>query len=257
MGIWLVAGGNSRWAWRAALVLFSLFAAVSLIKALSGEATCGCFGRVEVNPWWTFGIDATAIAMLVRWRPARGTQYPQQPAHRRARTMTPGILLVGIPLGLVMASYRPAMISSDGTVVGGNGEIVFLDPEKWLHQEFPLTSYITADEKLKTGFWLVLFYRKGCPACAEAVAAYEALAREWVEAPSHPRVALIECPPFLQASAIAAHSDGWITGRLRDAYDWHVTTPVALLLDEGVVKAVLSDARDTRMLRTIWDVKRR
>lgn len=56
-GLWLLAGLLPRLSWLAALGCLALFACVSLFKALSGELTCGCFGRVEVNPWHTFALD--------------------------------------------------------------------------------------------------------------------------------------------------------------------------------------------------------
>jgi hypothetical protein len=49
-GLWLLANLASRWTHRGALACFAVFTAVSLYKALSGDASCGCFGRVEVNP---------------------------------------------------------------------------------------------------------------------------------------------------------------------------------------------------------------
>jgi hypothetical protein len=64
-GLWLLSGIYPRRTWQAALVCFSAFACVSLYKALSGEASCGCFGRVPVNPWYTVVLDVTAVAALL------------------------------------------------------------------------------------------------------------------------------------------------------------------------------------------------
>lgn len=51
---------------KATIGLFVLFAGVSLYKAISGEASCGCFGKAEVNPWWTVSLD-TLITLLLLW----------------------------------------------------------------------------------------------------------------------------------------------------------------------------------------------
>ena len=56
-GLWLLANIWPKPTWAAALACFSLFTCVSLYKALSGYASCGCFGRVPVNPWYTATLD--------------------------------------------------------------------------------------------------------------------------------------------------------------------------------------------------------
>ena len=67
--LWLVFGPWPRQTWAAALGLFALFTCVSLYKALAGHASCGCFGRVPVNPWLTSALDLTLVLSLLRWRP--------------------------------------------------------------------------------------------------------------------------------------------------------------------------------------------
>jgi len=49
-GMWLLTGRAAQLAWRIATVCFAVFACVSAHKAIGGEASCGCFGRLEVNP---------------------------------------------------------------------------------------------------------------------------------------------------------------------------------------------------------------
>ena len=68
-GLWLMAGLWPKWTWRATLLCFGGFACVALYKALSGEASCGCFGKVPVNPWYTLIVDLCTVAALLVWRP--------------------------------------------------------------------------------------------------------------------------------------------------------------------------------------------
>lgn len=68
-GLWLLTGLYRRLTWRVAILCFSAFACVSLYKAVSGEATCGCFGRVAVSPWYTLILDAVAVLALCCWPP--------------------------------------------------------------------------------------------------------------------------------------------------------------------------------------------
>ncbi len=50
-GIWLIFGLLPRLTWLAMVGCFSIFAGVSMFKAISGETNCGCFGAAKVNPW--------------------------------------------------------------------------------------------------------------------------------------------------------------------------------------------------------------
>jgi len=102
-GLWLIAGLCPRQTWFAALACFALFACVSLYKALSGESTCGCFGKVPVNPWHTLGLDCAALAALAGWRPSHnGSTVAPRSSHlaRKALTLLTIWLCVGAPVGL-------------------------------------------------------------------------------------------------------------------------------------------------------------
>ena len=75
-GLWLLSGIRPTWSWIVAVSCFAIFGSVSFTKAVLGEANCGCFGKMHVNPWITFCFSATVLAVLLRWRPAtphRGT----------------------------------------------------------------------------------------------------------------------------------------------------------------------------------------
>jgi hypothetical protein len=74
VAFWLLAGIWPMSAWRSAIALFGVFGAVSLSKALAGEASCGCFGRVTVSPWLTTALNVGAVFALVGW----GAPPPQE-----------------------------------------------------------------------------------------------------------------------------------------------------------------------------------
>jgi hypothetical protein len=74
LGLWLLTGlypGAARWV---ALTFFTTLAGVSLYLGLSGESSCGCLGRLKVNPWLTFAADLTAVVALAWWRVPRGSE---------------------------------------------------------------------------------------------------------------------------------------------------------------------------------------
>ncbi|MBI3462294.1 MAG: hypothetical protein HY000_04430 [Planctomycetes bacterium] len=71
LGVWLVSGYAARASWRAVLAFFSLLAGLSLYLGLSGAPSCGCFGRLSINPWYVFVLDVVAVVTLWRWRPSK------------------------------------------------------------------------------------------------------------------------------------------------------------------------------------------
>jgi len=92
-GLWLVANVWPKRTWAAALGCFGLFACVSLYRALLGYSSCGCFGRISVNPWYTVGLDCAALAALLRFRP-REAVLPDLPRRLRQRTILIAVGLV-------------------------------------------------------------------------------------------------------------------------------------------------------------------
>ena len=69
---WLLSGFRPAWCRGVSLVSFAGFCCYSLYLALSGTASCGCFGQVRVNPSLTFTLDAGLLVLLWRWRPSLG-----------------------------------------------------------------------------------------------------------------------------------------------------------------------------------------
>lgn len=207
-----------------ALVLFSGFALYSMYLATSGAATCGCFGNLEVHPWWTFAIDAAVVAGLAA-SIAFGTNDAPTAARPRqafALAMLCGVALGGTVFSVALGTTRSSsLIADDGLVV--------LEPEAWIGQRLPIAEFIDAD--LSQGTWTVLLHRRDCPDCQEAAPQYEGLA-------ASQNVALVEVPPFgheVINSGPAVHT------RLREERDWFVQTPVEIRLDSGVVVGASTD----------------
>lgn len=244
-GLWLLANLMPRATWTAAVGCFAAFTCVSLYKALSGEASCGCFGRLPVNPWITSGLDLAILASLLKWRP-RGLSPSHIPTFSRFAVIAVCWLAVGLPAGYAMGSYTDTTLSNAGQIIG-NGKVVVLEPEKWIGKRFPLFSFIeddpnyppptghTLQEQLTEGEWKIVLFRHDCQDCLAVIPEYENMARCSATNPNAPRVAFIEVPPYGDADALQLSPDRpyVFVGRLKDQFEWFVRTPVEISLLSG------------------------
>jgi hypothetical protein len=240
LGLWLPANCFARATWVVALACFGLFTCVSLYKALSGYASCGCFGAVQVNPWHMTGLDAAIVVSLLHWRPR---QVPSpfgkgadgegwnglfaRPIHVLAVW-----LLLGLPAAYAMGSYTDTTLSDVGEIIG-DGRIVVLEPEKWIGKRFPLLSYIDIGDTLKDGEWLVLLYRYDCPKCRTAIQDLPRTIRTF----GVRQIALVEMPPYGDVQEVPEIDVfSLLTGRLNDSKRWFVQAPVTIVLHNGFVE---------------------
>jgi spore coat protein U-like protein len=123
LGLWLLSGLAQRWARYAALAFFGILAAASLMMALEGRSHCGCFGRVEVNPWWTFGLDVAAVALLASFQPAWSADLTI-PQSRLLRMAAISVLWVG----LLLAGFFVAVASPSDWLAQWRGQTVTVEP---------------------------------------------------------------------------------------------------------------------------------
>lgn len=230
-GLWLLANILPKPTWTAALCCFGLFTCISLYKALSGYATCGCFGRVQVNPWYTSTFDLAIVLSLLRWRPCG--EFSLSPVRLPPFALVVSLwLFLGLPAGIAMGSYSDTTLSDVGDIIG-NGKIVVLEPEKWVGKRFPLLDYIDIGDKLKDGEWLVLLYHHDCPKCQEAI---RKLQKGIGQAADTQRVALIEMPPYdSNMGTSLAEEPAIFRGQLSNARKWSASTPETMTLNHGQI----------------------
>jgi hypothetical protein len=141
-GAWLCCGLLQRQTRKVAIALFLVYLAVSFYYAISGKASCGCFGDVPLHPWLTAAMDAVVVFALVRWQPHVACERGQN--HRLGRliviSVSSGILLVMVALTATLFPVKQARIDEDGAI-NGQG-VVLLEPQMWVGKRLPLLPYV-------------------------------------------------------------------------------------------------------------------
>lgn len=229
LGLWLLSGLWKRLAWWVSLLCFGLFCGVTLYKALTGAASCGCFGQIQLNPWITLAaIDVPAVLLLLFFR---GETSPSQP---NPRTMTPRGYLVCMNLLLVatVGVTTAGLILHEPARVTAAFEV--LEPETWIDETLPIMAQVDCTDSLQQGRWLIMLFHHDCPDCAEAKPAFEALAENFVGNEDTLQLALIEIPPY--GVEAGPHDSACLIGRMDESKKWMVVTPSVLLLADGVVR---------------------
>ena len=241
LAIWLFSGRHPIWAWRTTLGSFMLFAGVSLAKVVAGDTSCGCFGDLDVNPWYSLMLDVLVIASMIRWRP---------------RASRPGVVLItkgGI--GKLTAGLMIVQLSIFATALsrGENDSAVLVADRVRIDQPLSVLGNIDIRLHLQSGQWLVLFYKNHCSACTDACTKFETLAVKLGRREGRPRVSLIECPPYAPATNTYSGRHACYRGRLDSSQKWQLPAPFAVLIEGGIVRSLFREPRDTALLESIWD----
>ncbi len=235
LGLLLVSGLWPRAAWWGALLCFALFAVLTARKAWAGEASCGCFGTVPVDPWYTLVLDVGALTALAMFRPDPRQFGPAPDWRRRSAGMAAVALAIGLPAGLVSGLYEPARLAEDGHVAG-SGRAVLLEPETWIGRRCPLLKHVDVGAKLARGRWTVVLYHHDCPRCRERAPRFATGAQERAKRLGIAKTAMLELPPYASPDeSLLPPETKCLLGRVSDDRDWFVETPTVLVLTDGAV----------------------
>ena len=160
LAAWLLSGLAAACSRRVAMGLFGLFALVTLGKGLAGASSCGCFGRFEINPWWTLLLDVGVFTGLWIFPPtgdaATRPCLAGRPGHGKMpwasrAGVTVLCLLVAVAMTGRMIHSRASALDSEGVVAGPDG-LVILEPEKWLGRPLPIASSIDIGKRFRHCF---------------------------------------------------------------------------------------------------------
>jgi hypothetical protein len=229
LGLWLLSGLWKRLAWLVSLLCFGLFCGVTLVKALTGAASCGCFGQIHLNPWITLAaIDVPAVLLLLFF-PVKTSPRPlkAQVVSQRGYGVCMGLLLAA-SVGVTSASlilHKPARVTAAFEV---------LEPETWTGKTLPIMARIDCAEQIQQDRWLIMLFHHDCPDCAEALPVFGEIADNFLGNEDTLQLALIEVPPY--GVETGSHDSACLLGRMDESKKWMVVTPSVLLLADGVVR---------------------
>lgn len=265
-GTWLIFGLLPEWTWLATIACFMVFTSVSLFKALSGEASCGCFGAVTIHPWITATADIGVIGLLMFFHPKdiwvyRNNLLLDFYAVFRKRIFAMMVLVwffLTIPVTYMMLSAKTLDASELGEVFSGvyGSNTITLKPEQWLHQDFSLSQYTNIKNHLDQGIWLVLLHTHTCSSCQESVRLYRELAVEFAPHKTAPKIAMIELPPYESQQTAENPDDPVLYGKLDKSRQWKIRSPALLLIDNHNVQNVFDNPLETDLIRSIWGNKK-
>jgi hypothetical protein len=232
LGVLLICGVLGREVWISAVGLFLVFWVFALYRAIAGYETCGCFGQVEINPWWMVFLDSAVLAILLRYRSAY-LKWPDGNERKASSILGAGAFGVGqaVTAVLLLAFAMPTAYRAAATVFGER-PLVFLQPADWVDQQFPLSDHLSPKFDFSDGEWIVLLYHHDCSACVDILPDYELLARRITENRRAPNVLIVEVPPLGEAIAPLGHA---FRAQLSRDRQWIVQTPVEIRIDNGIV----------------------
>lgn len=238
-GGWLLVSRGGRRTWVLTTVLWSVFFLTAVYEALSGADSCGCFGRVRIDPWYTAAFDAIVLVFLPFCRPDPPPASDAPARHVVRRWCVVATLAAA---GAAFSIWNVAHVAgarsvADGLVVADG--VTILEPEKWVGKSFPLNAFVDVARQWEGGDWLILIYRYDCEHCQKAVPQYDALAASGAGGSPKLSVALIEMPPYAPAGQeLYGPQTRATVGRLTADREWFASTPVAVRLHDGIVQSI-------------------
>lgn len=130
LGLWLISGCYPIAARCSAVVVFGIFAVASAFAGWIGQASCGCFGELPINPWWTFVLDCSILAILTFTSPSRrGSDPPDAGGPSRFERWSFNSGLAGVAITTIfLAGGLVAFGSLEGVMAFARGETLYAKP---------------------------------------------------------------------------------------------------------------------------------
>jgi hypothetical protein len=213
---------------------------VSIWKAVRGDVSCGCFGRVMVHPWYTAGLDAAVIAALCLTCRAFWRQSTSSISGRWFAGAV-GILAAAAFVGVWKARPTFATLGATGELPAGD-RVVCFDPVDWVGKALPLLSHIDIGDRLSKGRWVLVMHNPQCHRCRDVVPECAELASDWNGRPHVPGIAVVDVLPGGAPGRMTESGHASVVlGHLETKREWFIVTPAILAVENGKVVAVNDD----------------
>ncbi|MEQ1904790.1 MAG: MauE/DoxX family redox-associated membrane protein [Pirellulaceae bacterium] len=223
LAAWLASRWRSRWAKLAAVVVFTIFALISIFKLTQGATNCGCFGAFQTSPWLSLALDVAAITCL-----SFNFSYEQNSSRRFVATIFAlAALICFVQIALVIR-FSP-LLKSGEIDFDGYGGIAFLEPSKWEGKKFPLIRWLENGDQLREGSWTVFLLISECELCHEVQKTLPITTDEV-------RVAIVEFSPHSELRTEERVDAVYF--QIDDEKKWFVAAPVRLEVRNGIVNSV-------------------
>jgi hypothetical protein len=234
---WLVIGMYPRFSWWLSVALFLVLLVISFDKGAAGQQSCGCFGPLEVHPWYAFTFDLGVIVVLLTVHPLgwQSSSY-RYPRKNWVCLAVLNFVIVTV-LGLVVTDRENPNRSTDI-----NSDIFFsssepLQPTDWVGKIFPLKEYLDFGPDLSRGRWAVMFFKDNCALCRQGVPQFLGLAYQQVNQTGTTRYTLVEVPDEAHSvgTILSPSNTFCVRGRLTASHEWRMELPAYILLEDGRV----------------------
>jgi hypothetical protein len=130
LAFWLISGIRPLGSWIVGLLTFGGFAAVSAYLGWVGQSSCGCLGKLSVNPWYAFALDTVVIATLLVGRPDTSAFW-NRPRSTIRTALIPAAWAVGgmvLISGLVLGIASFCFGSLPAALAYLRGERIWVEP---------------------------------------------------------------------------------------------------------------------------------
>ncbi|MDR1925740.1 MAG: hypothetical protein LBQ66_15335 [Planctomycetaceae bacterium] len=244
-GFFLLSGVFRRGLWVLSFFCFAIFATISFLKWISGEGSCGCWGVISVNPFYTAIFDLIIVALIILCREQidirdflrRATielrlgfklNLTDSDKRRLIAVVESWLLLSLIMVLLLFAMETQHDLLGERTTQPNGRERITLEPQNWLDKKLPLFGYFKEpidESSFVENIHTVILVHSDCPKCRKIITELEH------QTDNNNNIVIIELPSKFTTKSIKTRFQIF---HLDKEKDWFAVTPCVIKLRNGI-----------------------